>query len=361
MSLQERVFIVGANASGKSNLLDAIRFLRDLAKDGGGLVTAVNERGGLRKIRCLAAKKDTNIEIKAEISERTSFDGDATHKWTYRLIFNQEGGGIRRFIPIIKTECIERKGMQPLQNNKANSYTYLEQPSLLGDDFIDLRKFLSSITYQHLVPQLLRYPHLFLDVGKGDDHFGRSFIEQVNRCNKNTRNSRLKIIQKTLKKFVPGLNELQLEKDTEGNPHLQINHAHWRYRGSIQYEDQFSDGTLRLIGFMWSIMDGAHPLLLEEPELSLHPFIVRNLAEAISRFQKRKGGERRQVIITTHSPEILQKGIALEEIVMLKTGRESTEAVLAKNVREAVILLETGATLAEIVALQSDMPQTSLF
>ena len=57
--LQERQFIVGPNASGKSNLLDVFRFLRDIAKsDGGGLQKAVNDRGGVSKLRCLAARKD---------------------------------------------------------------------------------------------------------------------------------------------------------------------------------------------------------------------------------------------------------------------------------------------------------------
>ncbi|HRX87118.1 MAG TPA: AAA family ATPase, partial [Phycisphaerae bacterium] len=53
-ALEQRVFIVGPNASGKSNLLDALRFLRDIAKPGGGLQRAVLDRGGLTKIRCLA-------------------------------------------------------------------------------------------------------------------------------------------------------------------------------------------------------------------------------------------------------------------------------------------------------------------
>ena len=39
--LRERVYLIGANASGKSNLLDALRFLRDIAQpDGGGFQKA---------------------------------------------------------------------------------------------------------------------------------------------------------------------------------------------------------------------------------------------------------------------------------------------------------------------------------
>ena len=47
--LSERCFVVGANATGKSNFLDVFRFLRDIVKEGGGLQAAVNVRGGLKK------------------------------------------------------------------------------------------------------------------------------------------------------------------------------------------------------------------------------------------------------------------------------------------------------------------------
>jgi hypothetical protein len=57
VALRERQFIVGANASGKSNLLDVFRFLRDIAKtEGGGLQKAVKDRGGVSKIRSLVQR-----------------------------------------------------------------------------------------------------------------------------------------------------------------------------------------------------------------------------------------------------------------------------------------------------------------
>ena len=46
VQLQRRVFLVGPNASGKSNVLDALRFLRDIADpQGGGFLAAVTKRG----------------------------------------------------------------------------------------------------------------------------------------------------------------------------------------------------------------------------------------------------------------------------------------------------------------------------
>lgn len=62
VELRERLFITGSNASGKSNLPDALRFLRDIARSAGGLQQAVVERGELTKLRSLAARLNPKAE-----------------------------------------------------------------------------------------------------------------------------------------------------------------------------------------------------------------------------------------------------------------------------------------------------------
>ena len=53
VKLVRRMFIVGPNAIGKSNLLDVFRFLREVAAEGGGLATAVKNRRGISRLRSL--------------------------------------------------------------------------------------------------------------------------------------------------------------------------------------------------------------------------------------------------------------------------------------------------------------------
>jgi predicted ATPase len=67
--------------------------------------------------------------------------------------------------------------------------------------------------------------------------------------------------------------------------------------------DQFSDGTLRLMGLLWAVLDGRGPLLLEEPELSLHPEVIRFIPQMFARIQRRTG---RQIILSTHSADLLR-------------------------------------------------------
>ncbi len=84
ISIPDRLFLVGPNASGKSNLLDAFRFLRDLASTGGGFQEAVARRGGVTAIRCLAARRQPAIEIRVDLKAN---DGN---EWSYEIAFNQD-------------------------------------------------------------------------------------------------------------------------------------------------------------------------------------------------------------------------------------------------------------------------------
>jgi predicted ATPase len=85
--LQSRVFLVGPNASGKSNLLDVFRFLRDLAATGGGFQEAVSRRGGVKAIRSLAARRYPDVSIHVDIRS-----GEA-QSWEYEAAFNQDSKG----------------------------------------------------------------------------------------------------------------------------------------------------------------------------------------------------------------------------------------------------------------------------
>ncbi len=55
--LERRMFLVGPNASGKSNFLDAIRFVSDVAKPEGSFQRALSRRGDITSIRNLSARR----------------------------------------------------------------------------------------------------------------------------------------------------------------------------------------------------------------------------------------------------------------------------------------------------------------
>lgn len=81
--LRNRTYIIGANASGKSNLLDVFRFLRDICKPaGGGLQKAIEDRDGITKLRCLQARNDNEVRIDVAISD----DPESEVIWEYTWV-----------------------------------------------------------------------------------------------------------------------------------------------------------------------------------------------------------------------------------------------------------------------------------
>ena len=354
VGVQERCFVVGANAAGKSNFIDALRFLRDVAKQGGGLQTAVRVRGGITKIRCLAAREQSNVKLAIELSESDSRE----LCWHYELNFKHTGGGIRENQVKIVSEkvfsgreqryVLDRSAETLGEDEETLKYTYLEQPNA-NKDFRVIQQFLQNVEYLNVVPQMVRESASSSYSGDKEDYYGRNFLKRLALLNDNTRRSYFRKNNEFLKLAVPQLEELSFVKDEIGVPHLEARYVHWRTRGSKQQEMQFSDGTLRLIGFLFALIDSNGVLLLEEPEINLHPGIVAQFPEFIAKIQRvKKGG--RQVFITTHSYDILSnEGIAPEEVLLLTNSPEGTEVEVLSNVEKAKNILAAGFSMADVV------------
>jgi len=352
LKLGERLFITGPNASGKSNMLDVFRFLRDITKTGGGLQQAVRERGDLSKIRCLAARRYPDVEIEVELSDKHPKEPTV---WRYGIGLCQEPRGQRRVM--LTHERVWKNEQQLLNRPDDNTedkqdewrltQTHLEQIAA-NVEFRAIGEAFQKTLYLHLVPQLLKFPYLANREATGDDPFGIRFLEQVMETTEKTRKARLKKIEQVLRIAVPELKDLTDIRDEKGLPHLEAIYQHWRPKGGKQREDQFSDGTLRLIGLLWMLLEGDALLLLEEPELSLHSKIVSKLPSLIWRLQRSK---RRQVIVSSHSAEFFSdRGIKPSEVALLRPrGSEGTVVELASDKEEIRLLLEGGMTVADAV------------
>ncbi len=365
VALGERVFLAGPNASGKSNFLDAFRFLRDISTPGGGLQKAVSDRGGLSKIRCLAAREHPDVEIGIEL--RDSANGGVD--WKYEIGIKQQARGYRS--PFLAYEKVWNAGEVVLDRpdglDKSDeallTQTHLEQISS-NRKFRPVARFLESVRYLHLVPQLVRHSDEYSGPGVTGDPFGRNFLELVARTPKKVRGSRLKKIEAALLVAVPQIKALTLVQEI-GTPHLEADYKHWRATGAKQREDQFSDGTLRLIGLLWAMLEGDALLLLEEPELSLNSGIVSKLPALFHKVQREKKKLSRQIILSTHSGDLLSdRGIGAEEVLVLTPGPEGTSVEVASSIRAVVDLLDSGLTIAEAVlprTIPANIHQLSFF
>jgi hypothetical protein len=317
--------------------------LRDLASPGGGFQESIGRRGGITALRCLAARRYSDVEVLVELK-----DVDDTSQWIYEVAFNQN----KQRRPVLRKEQVSCNGEVILkrpndedQEDPARlSQTYLEQVNV-NRPFRDLNSFFSSIRYLHIVPQLVREPER--SVGRLDDPFGGDFLEQIAKTPEKTRNARMRRIKNALHVAVPQLEEIVLQRDNRGTPHLRGKFQHWRPQGAWQNEEQFSDGTLRLMGLLWATMEGSGPLLLEEPELSLHSEVIRILPQMFARIQRRTG---RQIFISTHSPDLLRdEGIGLDEVLLFIPEEEGTKVTPTQSLQEIRDLLQGGLSIADVV------------
>jgi len=215
----------------------------------------------------------------------------------------------------------------------------------------------------HLVPQLLKHADQLGGYRLEDDPFGQAFLERIAKTQERTQAARLSKIGEVLKVCVPNMRNLRFKRDeVTGTPHLEALYEHWRPDAGWQREDQFSDGTLRLLGIMWSLLEGDSLLLLEEPELSLNEDIVRQIHRLIWNMQ-RQAKYRRQVFITTHSEALLQdQSINAREVIRLEPTKDGTLALEA--LQEEVELISSGYTVAEVLLPKTkptQVNQLSLF
>lgn len=349
--LHECTYLIGPNASGKSNLFDVFRFLRDVCKpQGGGLQKAISDRGGIPKLRCLHARRPPEVRIEVHLSDNAD---DQEPKWKYILSFMPEGKGAQR--TLIKSEEIWLRGkilkQRPTKDDEKDkirlTQTLLEQIQL-NADFREIPEFFSETTYLHLVPQLLKYGDIIGGRLLEDDPFGQGFLERLAKTPTRVRDSRLRKIEMALTLAVPQFKQLRFAKDEiTGRPHLEALYTHHRPNAGWQREEHFSDGTLRLLGLFWSLLDGNSLLLLEEPELSLNDAIVKEIPVILQKIQKDKK-RKRQLIISTHSEVLLSNlGIDARGILVLEPGVEGTK-VRQINTEEKNAI-ECGLSIAEVV------------
>lgn len=346
--LERRLFIVGPNAAGKSNLLDLFRFLGDVAAPGGGLASAISSRGGLSKVRSLFSR---NFRKGRLIIDVNLVDSDTS--WRYRLSIKGESGGLNR--PIVDEELVEKNGITILRrpdsvdnsDKERLTQTHLEQIAA-NQDFREIADYFSKVQYFHLVPQIIRDPGRINATPQ--DPFGRDFIAQMNATPKRTRDAWMRRMQRALQAAVPEFESLEIEVDPSGTPHLKAGYRNWRSTPSTQYETDFSDGTLRLIGLLWTIIkapSNAGVLLLEEPELSLNSAIVKVLPSMFAMAQRSND---LQIVLSTHAPELLdEEGINPKEILVLQVTDDGTTANPLSSISNAIEDIEIGLPVSDAI------------
>ena len=122
-------------------------------------------------------------------------------------------------------------------------------------------------------------------------------------------------IEEILKILIDEVDELLTPLTNDGKTYIA-----YREKSKDESYDylQISDGTLKLLAFITAINLESSIICIEEPENFIHPSLLKSLIEILTNSDK-------QVIITTHSPYLLEY-VKLEDLIVIEKDTEGTKA-----------------------------------
>ena len=334
--------LVGPNGAGKSNFIDALAFIKECLAQSietawerrGGSSIPTRQRGepatlGLRVLIDLAAGStaDYAFEILAE-----DFDFAVARE---SCVIRDRNGGSSGFRVANGKFVQEIPGICP--RISADRLALFAASAL--DEFRPLYDFLTSVQYYSVEPAQLRGWQKMDsgDVLKADGSNAAAVLNHLEQLGTRSQDERYKRIGRLLATVVPGIQAISPASDGTGREamieFLQGKSEKKGRRLSRLWE--MSDGTLRILGLLLAIYQPQAPsvLLIEEPEATIHPAAVEVVTQILL-----DAAQERQVLITTHSPDILDfKEIRDDQIrvVTMERGR-TIIAPMSRASRQAV-------------------------
>ncbi len=326
--------LVGPNASGKSNVVDVLRFIGHSLRR--GLDAAITSRQGIGAVRRSKPKGrpyDVEVGFRAK-KGRFSID--------YGFVLGSRSGGIyyvkREHCVVtpadqrgdeVEFERSEDRIVKPsdagalydedldateLAFRSLARYILLRpfegsgpggrRPSHVNQTYRDVIQAVESISGMRsyrMFPDTMREPRRPRDPRRlrEDGSNLASVLKEMSRS------PNLGEIEEALARVVPGLSGLQVQQ-SGGYLVVKLRHQAGDGSGSGSFFDlsQESDGTVRLLGLLVALyQENTPPLIgIEEPELTIHPGALAALADILV-----ETTHRAQALVTTHSPDLIDR------------------------------------------------------
>lgn len=354
VDLEPLTVLVGSNGAGKSNFLDALAFVQEClatsieaAVERRGLITPEASTFGIRLLF------DISLEVTAEYS--------------FEVLVGTRTLSIVRERCILHTPPDRKIGFEVAQGRFVQEIPGVRpklSPDRLAlfaasalDEYRPVYDFLTSMRFYSIEPAQLRKWQK-LDSGevlKADGSNAASVLSNLQQLAEERGDDRCDHFSRLIARIVPGIQSVGMI-DSTAREGLITFLQDTGGDGQMAFTAlEMSDGTLRILGLLLALYQPQPPsvLLIEEPEATIHPAAVELVTQILL-----DAARERQVLVTTHSPDILDfKGLSDEQIRVVSMERGHTVVTpLAKASRQAIRdRLYTPGELLRIDELASDI------
>lgn len=303
--LSNPLFLVGKNGAGKSNVIDAFSFLSDCMSQ--PLQSVFDKRGGIEAVRYRAGSRGQPGIFGLLVEFDFAGEGGSKGAYGFEIKARPNHGFevIREVLNAKPAGSFDRDkgkfwtvipGMDPFFDPQA-----LALPLLGGAaNFAPILKAIASIRIYSIQPAQVRElqdPEVGLSL-KPDGSNAASVLQRMAKEHKGDFHRLCEI----LTTIVPGTTKVSSVKHGK-KISLEFTQD-WGGGKKAKFEAfAMSDGTLRALGILAAIWQKPHPALIviEEPEATLHPHALGAILDVI-----RMASAETQVVVTTHSPELLE-------------------------------------------------------
>ncbi len=332
--LSSRLFVVGPNSSGKTNLLGALRFLGDIGRR--GLVAASEDlggpdryfRSGADSAAFVATFNDTQnstefalfLRLMSAGSESTKRGSDADQTFAFPMTDPLTGELNDRYLDVHQT--ITAGGKKP--TDEGESFPVEDEEA----QRTRVRQTLAGIRYIHPNPK-----KMLERSDRYDPDHGTGFFQHAGRFSDQQLDAVVDRIRPIMASVVPEVPNLSYQRMGLGTEVVFYSDTPVRGASGVYSHEQFSEGTLRLLGMLFDLATlprDTSVVLIEEPETFLQASVVRSLPSLLAEVAMNRDV---QMVISTHSPELIDSELVLpSQVLMLRSENgETTGELLSES------------------------------